>query len=51
MCGRFTLHSPWEQLALAFPWLEGSYTEPPRYNVAPSQQVAAVPNLEETDRR
>jgi putative SOS response-associated peptidase YedK len=47
MCGRFTLFTPWEQLELAFPFLEGDFEAPPRYNIAPSQQVAAVPNREE----
>ncbi len=47
MCGRFTLFTPWEQLTLAFPWIEGTYEGRPRYNIAPSQDVAVVPNLEE----
>ena len=47
MCGRFTLFTPWEQLALAFPWISGPFEAPPRYNIAPTQGVAAVPNTKE----
>ncbi|MBN1954908.1 MAG: SOS response-associated peptidase [Anaerolineae bacterium] len=44
MCGRFTLFVDPAGLLELFPWLElpGQWT--PRYNVAPSQPVAAVPN-------
>ncbi len=45
MCGRFTLTADPDQLREAFPWLEipeGALT--PRYNIAPSQPVAVVPN-------
>jgi putative SOS response-associated peptidase YedK len=44
MCGRFTLATPVDQLALAFPWLSIPSELPPRYNVAPSQPVAVVAN-------
>jgi putative SOS response-associated peptidase YedK len=44
MCGRFTLTLTGEQLALAFPWLNVATDLTPRYNIAPSQMVAAVPN-------
>jgi putative SOS response-associated peptidase YedK len=44
MCGRFTLAITPEQLREAFPWLEASQAPPPRYNIAPSQPVAVIPN-------
>lgn len=45
MCGRFTLATPAQKLAEAFPWLEVSEAPPPRYNIAPTEAVAAVRNL------
>lgn len=54
MCGRFTLWLQFGDLVKAFPGL--SFPEPvtpdanaftPRYNIAPTQQVAVVPNTEE----
>ncbi len=45
MCGRFTLTVESSQLQDTFPWLniaEGSIS--PRYNIAPNQPVAVVPN-------
>jgi putative SOS response-associated peptidase YedK len=47
MCGRFTLTLTGEQLALAFPWLGIAADLTPRYNIAPSQMVAVVPNRHE----
>jgi putative SOS response-associated peptidase YedK len=47
MCGRFTLAISPEQLREAFPWLEGQEAPPQRYNIAPSQPVAVIPNEEE----
>ena len=47
MCGRFTLWVDLNQLAAAFPWVqlpEGLDELPPRYNIAPTQPVAVVPN-------
>lgn len=44
MCGRFTLAVSPEQLVEAFPWLEVPEMPPPRYNIAPSQPVAVIPN-------
>ncbi len=41
MCGRFTLKTPADRLAVAFGGEPGDYP-PPRYNVAPSQPIAAV---------
>ncbi|MEW5868788.1 MAG: SOS response-associated peptidase [Chloroflexota bacterium] len=47
MCGRFTLTADPEQLRQAFPWLNlpaGAAGAQPRYNIAPTQPVAVVPN-------
>ena len=44
MCGRFTLTLPPKQLELAFPWLTTPKELAPRYNIAPTQPVAIVPN-------
>jgi putative SOS response-associated peptidase YedK len=44
MCGRFTLTTSPEQLRGAFPWLDIPDEIFPRYNIAPSQPVAVVPN-------
>jgi putative SOS response-associated peptidase YedK len=44
MCGRFTLTADPNQIRQAFPWLNVPDGLEPRYNVAPSQPVAVVPN-------
>ena len=44
MCGRFTLTADPNDLREAFPWLNIPEAPPPRYNVAPSQPVAVIPN-------
>lgn len=44
MCGRFTLTLSVRQLELAFPWLSIPTELGPRYNIAPTQAVAVVPN-------
>lgn len=44
MCGRFTLTTSPEQLRQAFPGLVIPDEFPPRYNIAPSQPIAVVPN-------
>lgn len=44
MCGRFTLAVDASQLQDAFPWLEIGGEITPRYNIAPNQPVAVVPN-------
>jgi len=44
MCGRFTLTADPNELRQTFPWLNIPDDLPPRYNVAPSQPVAVVPN-------
>jgi putative SOS response-associated peptidase YedK len=49
MCGRYTLKTPVEKLAEEFGFEATSVELPPNYNVAPTQQVAAV--LEEGGER
>jgi putative SOS response-associated peptidase YedK len=44
MCGRFTLTVDSSQLQEALPWLTIPEGVEPRYNIAPSQPVAVVPN-------
>jgi putative SOS response-associated peptidase YedK len=44
MCGRFSLTADPTQLKQAFPWLELPDNMTPRYNVAPSQPIAVIPN-------
>jgi putative SOS response-associated peptidase YedK len=44
MCGRFTLAADATLIQEAFPWLNIPGNLQPRYNVAPSQPVALVPN-------
>lgn len=44
MCGRFTLTVDTGQLQEAFSWLDIQGEIKPRYNIAPSQPVAVVPN-------
>jgi putative SOS response-associated peptidase YedK len=44
MCGRFTLTIDPTQLQEAFPWAEIPDDILPRYNIAPSQPVAVIPN-------
>jgi putative SOS response-associated peptidase YedK len=44
MCGRFTLAVTPDQLRDSFPWLEAYEPPMPRYNVAPSQPLAVIPN-------
>ena len=48
MCGRFTLTAGPEDLQAAFPGLQiPSGSLEPRYNIAPSQPVAVIPNTGE----
>jgi putative SOS response-associated peptidase YedK len=47
MCGRFTLTIDPMHLQQAFPWAVIPDDLPPRYNVAPSQPVAVIPNTGE----
>ena len=42
MCGRFTLHHSTDEVAERFAVQEVLFDLPPRYNIAPSQPVAAV---------
>ncbi len=45
MCGRFSLVADPDDLREAFPWLNIPITTAaPRYNIAPSQPVAVIPN-------
>lgn len=44
MCGRYTLKAPSESLAEMLPGLEITDEISPRYNIAPTQEVAVVPN-------
>jgi len=44
MCGRFTLTVDAHQIREAFPWITINEEIQPRYNIAPSQPVAVVPN-------
>ncbi|MFO7625559.1 MAG: SOS response-associated peptidase [Anaerolineales bacterium] len=44
MCGRFTMTVDPAQLRDAFPWLDVREDWSPRYNIAPTQPVAVVPN-------
>jgi putative SOS response-associated peptidase YedK len=47
MCGRFTLTIDPMHLQEAFPWAAIPDDLPPRYNIAPSQPVAVIPNTGE----
>jgi putative SOS response-associated peptidase YedK len=44
MCGRFTLTVDPGQLHEAFPWASVPDEFPPRFNIAPTQPVAVIPN-------
>jgi putative SOS response-associated peptidase YedK len=44
MCGRFTLTVDPSELQQAFPWVDVPDGIKPRYNIAPTQPVAIVPN-------
>jgi len=44
MCGRFTLTVDAHQIREAFPWITLEHEIQPRYNIAPSQPIALVPN-------
>ena len=44
MCGRFTLTVGPDQLRQAFPWVSIPDQTPSRYNIAPRQPVAVIPN-------
>jgi len=47
MCGRFTLTMDLSELQALFPWIDFGIDYKPRYNIAPSQSIAVVPNTEE----
>ncbi len=44
MCGRFTLVADPDELRAEFPWVDIPEGLAPRYNIAPSQPVAVIPN-------
>lgn len=44
MCGRFTLTADPKQIRDAFPWITVPEDLNSRYNIAPSQPVAVIPN-------
>jgi len=44
MCGRFTLTADVSELQSSFPWVNIPPGLSPRYNIAPTQPVAVVPN-------
>lgn len=44
MCGRFTLTVDADTIHDTFPWLDVPANLTPRYNIAPTQPVAVVPN-------
>ncbi len=44
MCGRFTITVDRETIQRAFPWLEVQAQITPRFNVAPTQPIAVIPN-------
>jgi len=46
MCGRFTLTLDPDQLQDLFPWATIPHDIAPRYNIAPTQPVAVIPNTE-----
>jgi len=49
MCGRFSLTATAEEILDSFSWLTmptGAQTQSPRYNIAPRQPIAVVPNTE-----
>jgi putative SOS response-associated peptidase YedK len=48
MCGRFTLTSNPEQLQESFPGILITHEVSPRYNIAPSQPIAVIPNSDQT---
>jgi putative SOS response-associated peptidase YedK len=45
MCGRFSLSMSLPELQAAFPWADFGVENQPRYNIAPTQPVLALPNL------
>lgn len=46
MCGRFTFSMDMEELAEAFPGVDFSIYFEPNYNIAPSQDVLAISNID-----
>lgn len=44
MCGRFTLVASPSEIESSFPWVETPKQMTPRYNIAPMQPIAVIPN-------
>ncbi|MCS7220418.1 MAG: SOS response-associated peptidase [Anaerolineae bacterium] len=44
MCGRFTLVAGPSEIETSFPWIEIPKQMTPRYNIAPMQPIAVIPN-------
>jgi putative SOS response-associated peptidase YedK len=42
MCGRFGLIHSWEEIHVAYGLVSTSFVLPPRYNIAPSQEIVAI---------
>ena len=51
MCGRFTLYIPKKQIAQVFAVYDDLFHLSPRYNIAPTQQVATVSQTKEGNRK
>jgi len=49
MCGRFTLIADPNQLREIFPWVNIPFQLKPRYNIAPNQPAAVIPNDRKDD--
>jgi putative SOS response-associated peptidase YedK len=45
MCGRFALTIDLTELQAAFPWISTGSAYKPRFNIAPSQEILAFPNI------
>jgi len=44
MCGRFALTIDLTELQAAFPWIDIGSVYTPRFNIAPSQEILAIPD-------
>ncbi|MFL6230840.1 MAG: SOS response-associated peptidase family protein [Pyrinomonadaceae bacterium] len=50
MCGRFTRYTPKKEIARVFDY-DGLFDFTPRYNIAPTQQVAVIGQIKEANRK
>jgi putative SOS response-associated peptidase YedK len=50
MCGRFTQYTPKKQIVKVFDY-DGLFDLSPRYNIAPTQQVAVIGQTKEGTRK